>query len=111
MGLLDNQVAIITGSGQGLGKAVALEFAQEGSAVALLERNPDTLADVREQIEAAGGQVRAYHMDITDYDAYEQAVSDVVAWKGKIDTLVNNAAIALLRHDSTDTLENWQTAQ
>lgn len=108
MGLLDHQVAVITGAGQGLGRAVALEFAVEGASVALLERNPDTVEAVRREIEAAGGEARAYPIDITDYDRYRQVVEDVIAWKGQIDTLVNNAAIALYGTILTDTLENWR---
>lgn len=108
MGLLDNQVAIITGAGQGLGKAIALEFAREGSAVALLELNPDTVAETQQEIEAAGGEAKAYPLDITDYDAYASVVADVIAWKGKIDTLVNNAAIAIYGTILNDSLENWR---
>ncbi len=108
MGILDGQVAIITGAGQGLGKAVALEFAREGSAVALLELNSQNVEAVRAEIEASGGEARAYALDITDYDAYAKVVEDVVAWKGKIDTLVNNAAIAIYGTILNDTLENWR---
>lgn len=108
MGLLDNQVAIITGAGQGLGKAIALEFAREGSAVALLERAPDTLEEVRQEIASSGGEAKAFQLDITDYDAYAKVVADVIAWKGKIDTLVNNAAIAFYGTILNDTLDNWR---
>ncbi|HLV37545.1 MAG TPA: SDR family oxidoreductase, partial [Spirillospora sp.] len=61
-----------------------------------------------QEIEAAGGEARAYPLDITDYDRYRQVVEDVIAWKGRIDTLVNNAAIALYGTILTDTLENWR---
>jgi 3-oxoacyl-[acyl-carrier protein] reductase len=108
MGLLEGQVAIITGAGQGLGRAVALEFAAEGAAVALLELNADTAEAVRHEIEASGGEARAYPLDITDYDRYAQVVDDVVAWKGQIDVLVNNAAVSLYGTSLTDTLEIWR---
>ncbi|MBZ0299567.1 MAG: SDR family oxidoreductase [Anaerolineae bacterium] len=108
MGLLDQQVAMVTGAGQGLGRAVALEYAAEGASVALLERNPETAEAVRQEIEAAGGEARAYPLDITDYDRYAQVVADVIAWKGQIDVLVNNAAIALYGTILNDTLENWR---
>ncbi|MFQ3568401.1 MAG: SDR family NAD(P)-dependent oxidoreductase [Aggregatilineales bacterium] len=108
MGLLNDQVAIITGAGQGLGAAIAREFAAEGAAVALLELNPETVEAVRAEITEAGGEARAYALDITDYEAYARVVEDVHSWKNHIDVLVNNAAIALYGTILTDTLENWR---
>ena len=109
MSLLSGQVAIITGAGQGLGHAVALEMAAEGCMVALLDRNPDTLGDVVAEIETAGGEAKAYELDITDYDAYRDVVGDVITAHGKIDILVNNAAISpSYKTILNDTLEDWR---
>jgi 3-oxoacyl-[acyl-carrier protein] reductase len=108
MGLLDGQVAIITGAGQGLGEAIAVEFAREGAAVALLERNPETVEAVRAKIATTGGEAKAFPLDITDYDAYAKVVTEVSTWKGKIDTLVNNAAIAFYGTILNDSLDNWR---
>lgn len=108
-GLLDGQVCIITGAGQGLGHAVALEMAGEGARLALLERNPDTLNGVMTEITAAGGCARPYPLDVTDYDSYRRAVDDVLAQFGQIDVLVNNAAInPPARSILHDTLEDWR---
>jgi NAD(P)-dependent dehydrogenase (short-subunit alcohol dehydrogenase family) len=109
MGLLTGQVAIITGAGQGLGRAIALEMAAEGGTLALLDRNPDTLGGVVAEIEDAGGAATAYQLDLTDYDAYRGVVGDVIAKHGKIDVLVNNAAISpAYKTILDDTLEDWR---
>ena len=107
-GLLAGRVAIITGAGQGLGRAIAREYAQEGATVALFERDPSTLADTRRLIEGEGGRVLAHPRDITDYPAYERAVAEVVAEAGRVDVLVNNAAIARYGTVLEDTLEDWR---
>lgn len=106
--LLSGRTALITGAGQGLGLAIAREFAAEGAAVALIEHNPQTLAAAEQELRTAGARVLAYALDITDYDAYGAAVNDVVAHWGRIDVLVNNAAIALYGTILEDTLENWR---
>ncbi|MFN8377396.1 MAG: SDR family oxidoreductase [Anaerolineae bacterium] len=108
MGLLDGQVAIVTGAGQGLGRAISLEFAREGAAVALLERNADSVAETEQIITEAGGEAKAYSLDITDYDSYGRVVEDVIAWKGQIDALVNNAAIAIYGTILNDSLDAWR---
>ncbi len=108
MGLLDGQVAVVTGAGQGLGRAISLEFAREGAAVALLERNGDSAAETAQIIADTGGEARSYPLDVTDYDAYGHVVEDVVAWKGRIDALVNNAAIAIYGTILNDTLDGWR---
>jgi 3-oxoacyl-[acyl-carrier protein] reductase len=109
MDLLAGQVCIVSGAGQGLGRSVALEMAAEGGSVMLLERNPGTLRSVAAEIAAAGGVARAFQLDVTDYESYRTVINDVVNEFGKIDVLVNNAAInppaaTILQ----DTLEDWR---
>lgn len=109
MGLLNDRVCLVTGAGQGLGRAVALEMAREGATVVLLERNGDTAAAVAAEIEAAGGAAHPHTLDVTDYDRYAAIVSEVTAKLGRIDVLVNNAAInPPTRTILTDTLEDWR---
>ena len=109
MALLKDQVCIVTGAGQGLGRVVALEMAAEGAAVILLERNAETAAAVEAEIGRRGGRAQPYALDVTDYDAYGAAVADVLRKFGKIDVLVNNAAInpptATILQDK---LEDWR---
>ena len=109
MGLLAGQVCVVSGAGQGLGRAIVLEMAAEGAKVVLLERNPATLQTVAGEVAAAGGTALSYQLDVTDYGAYGKAVADVVAKWGGIDVLVNNAAInPPTRTILDDTLEDWR---
>jgi NAD(P)-dependent dehydrogenase (short-subunit alcohol dehydrogenase family) len=109
MGLLDQKVCLVTGAGQGLGRAVALEMAVEGARVVLLERNPDSVAAVAAEIEAQGGAAAPHALDVTDYGRYGAVVSEVVASLGRIDVLVNNAAInPPTRTILEDSLEDWR---
>ena len=107
--LVANQICVITGAGQGLGAAVARELAAEGAQVILLDRNPDTLAATEAVIRAAGGQAVSHQLDLTDDARFADVVASVIASHGRIDVLVNNAAInpptwSILE----DTLENWR---
>jgi 3-oxoacyl-[acyl-carrier protein] reductase len=109
MGLLADQVCVVTGAGQGLGRTISLEMASEGAKVMLLERNPATLRAVTGEIEAAGGTARAFGLDITDYEAYRKAVAEIIRAFGRVDVLVNNAAInPPARTILEDTLEDWR---
>jgi NAD(P)-dependent dehydrogenase (short-subunit alcohol dehydrogenase family) len=107
-GLLSGQVALITGAGQGLGRAIAREYADEGATVVLLERAQDTLEETRRLIGEAGGTALACHLDITDHAAYAETVAFVAERTGRIDILVNNAAITRYGTILQDTLEDWR---
>ena len=109
LGLLDDRVCLVTGAGQGLGRSVSLEMAREGARVVLLERNADTAASVEDEIRAAGGNAFRHALDVTDYDRYGEIVADVIARLGRIDVLVNNAAInPPTKTILNDTLEDWR---
>jgi NAD(P)-dependent dehydrogenase (short-subunit alcohol dehydrogenase family) len=109
MGLLDGKVCLVTGAGQGLGRAVCREMAAEGATVVLLERNAKSLAAVTEEIRNAGGTASPYELDVTDYDRYASVVADVARRLRRIDVLVNNAAInPPTRTILDDTLDEWR---
>jgi len=93
MGLLADKVCIVSGAGQGLGRAVAVEMAGEGAKVVLLERNSDTVGKVAAEICGSGGRAEPYELDVTDYDRYAAVIADVLGKFGKIAALINNAAI------------------
>ena len=109
MGLLDRRIAIITGAGQGLGRAIAKEFSGEGAIVVLLEKNPHTLRKVADEIINTGMECQTYQLDITDYGRYQDVVSDIVGKYQRIDVLVNNAAVVPAYESIlSDSLEDWQ---
>src|SRR5262249_12784061 len=110
MALLDGRICLVTGAGQGLGRAVSLEMASEGATVILAERNAQTEAKVADEIARKGGRVESYAFDVTEYGRYSDAVTDVIAKFGHIDVLVNNAAInPPTRTILDDTLEDWRS--
>ena len=89
--MLDGKVAIVTGGGQGLGRAVAKVLAQRGVAVTLTGRTPSTLHTVVQEIEAAGGVAMAVPGDAGNRPDVEAAVAATVEAHGGLDILVNNA--------------------
>jgi 3-oxoacyl-[acyl-carrier protein] reductase len=90
---LRDKVAIITGSGSGIGQATAEKFAHEGARVAVCDINEATAKVVADGINAAGGEALAFPVDVTDKDSIAKMVEGVMAAWGRVDTLVNNAGI------------------
>jgi len=85
---LENQVAVVTGGGGGIGREICARFAEEGARVAVLDIDAGT---ARHTAQTIGDAARAFAVDITDPRSVKQAVADVVGALGTIDTLVNNA--------------------
>ncbi len=90
---LKGKVAIVTGSGQGIGKGIALRLANEGAHVVIAEYKADNAHAVAHEISRIGPRALAYPVDIGDTDQIDQMVNDVVAEFGKLDILVNNAGV------------------
>ncbi|MEK9966776.1 MAG: glucose 1-dehydrogenase [Rhodospirillaceae bacterium] len=90
---VSDRVVVITGAGQGLGREYALAFAKEGATPVLAEINGDNLQAVAAEIEAAGGQALAIETDVGDPDSVNAMVDAAIAAYGRVDVLINNAAI------------------
>jgi 2-hydroxycyclohexanecarboxyl-CoA dehydrogenase len=88
---LQDKIIIVTGGGGGIGRAVCRRFAEEGSKVAVLDRDLDAARRTVEVIADAGGQARAYGTDITDYAAIVDTVEHIEAELGVPTVLINNA--------------------
>jgi 3-oxoacyl-[acyl-carrier protein] reductase len=106
---LDGQVAIITGSVRRLGKAMALALARDGAAVVIHARSSRGEAEkAAAEVEAAGGKALIQIADITDEAAVNAMVDTVVKTFGRVDILINNAAIRAEQHFLDMTFKQWR---
>jgi 3-oxoacyl-[acyl-carrier protein] reductase len=104
---LENKVAIVTGAGGGIGRAIALAFALEGATVALAGRTRASLQKVAEEILAAGGESWPCPMDVTDAESVRQVVKETLEHCGKIHILVNSAGVFIYKSLLEVTINDW----
>jgi NAD(P)-dependent dehydrogenase (short-subunit alcohol dehydrogenase family) len=89
---LKDKVAIVTGGGTGIGKAISLALANEGTAMVLAARNLSRLEEAAEEIKSRGGKAMAIQADVSDHEQAKRIAAETVRNFGQIDILVNNAA-------------------
>ena len=106
--LFASEVALVTGGGTGIGRAIALAFADCGADVAIASREMSHLEPVAEEIEARGARACATTVDIREYEAVEAMVEEVVTDLGGIDILVNNAGANFLAPTESLTPNGWR---
>ena len=107
---LDGRVAIVTGGSKGLGLAIAEEYAKSGADVAILARDPGTLAEAKQQIAAgaAGRKIAAISCDVSKAADIKKAYDQVMSELGKVDIFVNNAGQSTRGPSESLTDEQWQ---
>jgi NAD(P)-dependent dehydrogenase (short-subunit alcohol dehydrogenase family) len=98
---------LVTGAGRGIGRAIALAFAEEGARVSVLARTEEELRAVERSGSALAGTVAALPADVAERPAVEAAVAAAVAARGEIDVLVNNAGTFLWKPFVATSPEEW----
>jgi 3-oxoacyl-[acyl-carrier protein] reductase len=106
---LEDKVALVTGASQGIGRATSLALAQAGAKVAVAARSADKLASLVGEIEAAGGVALAVPMDVADAAQIKTGFQQVLAKFGRLDILVNNAAVTRDTLALRMKLEDWES--
>jgi NAD(P)-dependent dehydrogenase (short-subunit alcohol dehydrogenase family) len=96
-GAVNGRTVVITGASSGIGRAAALKIAAAGGIPILVARTLEKLEEVKGEIEAAGGTAYVYSCDLSDFDAIEKLVEDLLADHPRIDMLVNNAGRSIRR--------------
>ena len=109
MSQLNNQIAVVTGAGRGIGRAIALKFANEGADVVVVSRTQENSEKVAAEIRALGRKAWAHAVDVADAAAVNAAAEKILAETTKVDILVNNAGVTrdglLMRMSDAD----WDT--
>ena len=110
-GLLERHIAVITGSGSGIGRAIALGYAREGAHVAVADIDAKAAAETVEAITAAGGKAQSFTLDVTDRDKCREIAGEIRRQIGQVTILVNNAGINRRNAFTADpqaVIKDWQ---
>lgn len=102
------KVVLVTGASRGLGKVIAQDFARQGAKVVLVARHTAPLEELEDEILAAGGEAFAVSADISDSSAVQALAMEVGVTYGRVDIIINNAAVAILKPMTEVTREEWQ---
>jgi 3-oxoacyl-[acyl-carrier protein] reductase len=109
MNQLANQIAVVTGAGRGIGRAIALKFAAEGADVVCVSRTAENSEKVAGEVRALGRKAWAHAVDVADSASVNAATEKILAEAGRVDILVNNAGVTrdglLMRMSDAD----WDT--
>jgi len=106
----ENQAAIVTGAGRGIGHAIALRLASEGARVAAVSRTKANAKKIADEINAARADAaRAYAVDVSDHSAVQKVGAQILEDFGKIDILVNNAGVTRDGLAMRMSVEDWDT--
>ena len=105
---LAGKVAIVTGAGRGIGRAIGIALAQEAATIVLAARASDTLQEAAEKVTQAGGKAHIAVTELTDEESIKGLVKDTEAEFGRLDVLVNNAGITHSARLEETATEDWE---
>lgn len=107
---LKGKVAIITGASKGIGKGIAIRYAQEGAAVVVASRNIELLHSVANKIHEEGGKALALQVDVRSYESVDEMVHKSMERFGRLDIMVNNAGISMAIPSELLSVQDWNRA-
>jgi len=109
--LLEGRIAVVTGGGSGIGRAIAQGYAREGAQVVVLDANADAAAQTVRAITAAGGKAASFMLDVTERERCREVAAQVGETVGRVSILVNNAGINRRNAFTADpdaVIKDWQ---
>ena len=106
--LFRDKIAIITGAGSGIGKALAKQLAKKGARLVVCDINQERIEQTQKELEKLGVEIRAWQVDVSDYQAVKNMVDATVEQFGRLDYIFNNAGIAIGGEVRDITIEDWR---
>jgi NAD(P)-dependent dehydrogenase (short-subunit alcohol dehydrogenase family) len=110
-GLLEGRLAVVTGGGSGIGRAISFGYAREGARVIILDASEETAVQTEKSITGTGGKAWSFKLDVADHDSCRQVAAGIAKTIGQASILVNNAGINrrnAFTGDPEAVLKDWQ---